>query len=191
MKNGHGIMALAAGLLLLLPLAGQAEEGITYLELEEPLRDPIPADCATWHELYPQFCVMHHQTAYEDNNDGVISACDYIYLGEDRYHIEWVGPTYLLEDFGYYEPLDTWEPGSPVCQEWMEIHPDHGRLRHVVEWEDGDQNGEVSPCDLIVFDDGTVCHVADVNLNIRVVPDGSPAGTGTWSKVKSLFGRLF
>jgi hypothetical protein len=179
-----------AGLLLLIPLVVVAQPGLTYLELEDPIRDPIPADCSTWHELYPNFCAPRHQSGYEDNGDGIVSACDYIYLDGERYHIEWAGPTYTL-DQAWYEPLEWWEPGNPYCQEWIEIYPDHGVIHHVTDWEDGDQSGDVSPCDMIMFEDGTWWHVADVSLNIRVVPDGSPAEQGTWSKVKSLFSRLF
>lgn len=191
MKKCHGIIALAAGLLLLIPLAGLAQTGITYLELTDDLREGITPDCSTWHELYPQYCIDHHQTSYEDNGDGEMSVCDYIYLDGERYHIEWVGPTYTLDDLGYYEPLEWWEPGSPICQEWIEIYPEHGTIHHVTGWEDGDGSGDVSVCDMIVFEDGSAWHVGEISLNIRVVPDGSATATGTWGKVKSLFSKMF
>lgn len=181
---------LAAGLLLLIPAIGSAQDGSIFLDLNEPLREGIPADGSTWHELYPMFCMDRQQTQYEDNGDGIMSHCDYIYLDGERFHIEWVGPTYYLDCDIIMEPMGESNPDGPICEEWIEIHPQHGAIRHVVGWDDNG-DGVVSPCDVIFFHDGLMCHVADVGTNIRVNPDGSAASESTWGKIKGLFKNLF
>lgn len=64
-----------------------------YLDLEMPggKIEQIPANCSTWHELYPGYCNPHHQDGWEDNGDGVISACDYVLIGGVWCHIDRVG----------------------------------------------------------------------------------------------------
>jgi len=181
---------LLGGILLLVPVLGSAQEGSIYLDLQDSLRVGIPGDCSTWHELYPMYCTPHHQTQYEDNGDGSMTPCDFIYLDGDRFHVEWVGPTYYLDCEIITEPVGDSNPGDPVCEEWMEIYPQYGAIRHVVGWEDNG-DGIVSACDVIYFGDGLVCHIDEVGTNIRVNPDGSAAGESTWSKIKGLFNHIF
>ena len=49
----------------------------TYFELMgSPTRDVVPPDCADWHELHPNFCIVHHQDLYEDAIDQFEHALD-------------------------------------------------------------------------------------------------------------------
>lgn len=158
-----------------------------YMELQEPTRTGIPADCSTWHELYPAFCTPHHQDFYSDNGDGVMSACDEIVLDCTCYHIDWVGPTYVLDYVGqisYWEPVDP-VSGDPTCQTWHQVHPEFCQTGHVDMWDDMDQSGSVTPCDFVTIA-GLVYHVADVNVNIRVSPT-SPVEQASWGRIKGLF----
>ena len=186
---------IAAGLLasLVLPAAAQT----IHLEfVGAPGRADVPVTpvCSTWHELYPSFCLNHHQDGYADDGDGFISACDWIVLDAVNCHIDWVGPTYHLVSITdqrlemYLEPQEGAPGRNPVCETWHEVYPDYCVLRHVDGWEDNG-DGSLGPCDIIYFA-GEPWHLADVGLNIIVTPE-SPVEEGTWSGVKRLFSTLF
>lgn len=162
----------------------------------------IPADCATWHELYPAFCLYHHQDAYGDNGDGVVSACDGIKLDGACYHITHVGPTYWTTCYPpdgsnpytvVFEPVET-TGGNPVCEIWHEVYPEFCNTIHVDSFHDGDANGRVSVCDEIdvVGDTGAVTyyHIDEIRLDITIVPGPTPVEKSTWGKIKSFFEGL-
>jgi hypothetical protein len=44
--------------------------------------------CETWHEIYPFFCTPRHIDAWEDNQDGVLSVCDIVWMNEVPCHID-------------------------------------------------------------------------------------------------------
>jgi hypothetical protein len=166
-----------------------------HLDLATPgprLPGGIPADCSTWHELYPAFCALHHQDSFEDNGDGLLSPCDFIELSGIRYHIVWVGPTYFLQNLGdgglaTFEPT-TPQPGNPTCQIWHDIGPSSFcQERHVDNWDDSDQSGDVSACDVVILN-GKPYHVERVGLNIIIEPaDPTSVEQNTWGRIKSLF----
>ncbi len=165
-----------------------------HLELMNVTRDPIPPDGSNWHELHPMFCAMHTQDAYEDNGDGVISACDNINLIDDTgalhgWHITWVGPTYYLvnvvnpEDFGYLEPTEPQGGGDPTCEWWVEIYPNFGVQWHIDAWDDNG-NGVLDECDFVSLG-GETYHVERIGLNILAEP-GDPVSSEqkTWGQLK-------
>ena len=145
----------------------------------------LPANCSTWHELYPSFCLPHHQDDFTDNGDGVLSACDYIVLDGIRYHVDWVGPTYELEygSPGYWEPIDTGT--NPICQTWHQVHPQFCVTGHVSDWADANGNGIVDACDY-VWINGMTSHVVAVRTNIRISVT-SPTEPSSWGLIKNLF----
>jgi hypothetical protein len=82
------------------------------------ITDPIGTQ---WHELYPLFCRHYHLSSWEDNGDGVLSACDQIDMyekpdGEVRwYHVENVTITLFVtpsENIFVENGLDS--PQSPL-----------------------------------------------------------------------------
>ncbi len=158
----------------------------------------IPGTCTTWHELYPNFCVDHHQVAFGDNGDGVLSVCDCIQLDNMYLHVDWVGPTYVLEEVQtggqtWWEPDQdpVHDPGNPICEMWHQVAPVFCGLGHVDDWLDENGDQVVSPCDILIID-GITYHVFDVALNIQVsdsVP--TPNEKSTWGKIKQVFGRIF
>jgi hypothetical protein len=155
---------------------------------------PVPPVCESWHELYPNYCVVHHQDDYDDSGDGFISPCDRIVLDGETCHIDWVGPTYHLlgtpggRDEMYLEPQDGAWSRNPVCETWHEVYPAFCTDRHVDGWEDNG-DGVLSPCD-VVFVGGRPWHLESVGVNIIVTPE-SPVQQGTWGRIKQLFGTLF
>ncbi len=175
------------------------------LPQEGATRD-IPPDGSTWHELYPTMCIMHSQTGYDDNGDGFVSECDYIYIDGVRFHITWAGPTYVLEtgptedgrppvQEKFVEPTGFIGPDgrNPICEIWHEVWPEYCLEWHVEDWEDnGDQ--QVTPCDWVLIWDGfgepQQWHVVEVNQNIIAVPD-SPVEESTWGRIKGFFSDLF
>jgi hypothetical protein len=194
----HGTIVLIGMVALItLPLSVFAQPTELHFSLESEAggKQGIPGNCSTWHELYPAYCASHHQVNYEDDGDGAVSVCDHITLTDPnglpvRYHITWVGPTYYL-DCGTYEPTDPASGGDPYCEIWHQVYPDYCSQHHVDGWEDADSSQTVTPCDFVMID-GTWCHVVDVALDIKVVPDpGSPAEPNAWGRIKSFFSQLF
>lgn len=158
-----------------------------YMEYQGTPFRALPANCSTWHELYPSFCLPHHQGGYSDNGDGVVSACDNIVLDGITYHIDWAGPTYVLD---YYGTKSYWEPvghtgADPRCSTWHQVHPNFCTAGHVDSWEDGDGSGTVTACDYVTVA-GVVYHVQSVQLDIQISVT-SPVDQASWGKIKSLF----
>jgi hypothetical protein len=185
MRNCFAVVAVACVLAVAAPCAAQL-----YLEFAgSPIRDNVPADCSEWHELWPSFCVIHHQDAYEDNGDAAVSVCDVIILNGTRYHIDWVGPTYELENV-FTGEHSWWEPtGDPYVDPWHQVAPLFCLTMPVMEWLDENQDGMLSECDL-VFIGGAQHHVAAIKLDITVTEEPSPTDHATWSTIKSLFGTF-
>jgi len=189
-KRYHWILAVL-GLLILLPAGAFAQDKVLELDLLPGGPEPIPPDCSTWHELWPSFCASSHQDSLEDNGDGLLTACDYIYLDGQRFHVDWVGPTYYLNCDILIEPSD-YQEGDPICQTWIEVTPNYGALWHVDDWVDNG-DGVVSVCDDIIISGGAsgevlTCHIDDIRTNIRVTGDPTATEESSWSQFKSLFG---
>lgn len=167
----------------------QISPDMRFLELVEPLRAPIPANCSNWEELFPTPGLISHQDEYVDaDGDGEINFCDYIILDGEPFHIEWVGPTYYLE-CGIFEPYDNPDPTGedPTCETWIEISPNHGELWHMSEFQDNG-DGVISPCDYVRIGD-QLCHIMDIRLNIRARPgDPTPNEHKAWGEVKDQYG---
>ncbi len=180
------VVALVAVVALAAPAGAQL-----HLEFAgSPIRDAVPGICSEWHELFPNFCTIHHQDGYEDNGDGVVSVCDVIILSGTRYHVDWVGPTYELEEIAtgahvYYEPTELPPPTNPFCSIWHQVAPNFCLAQHVDEWIDNG-DGVLSECD-IVWIGGLEYHVASINLDITVTEEPSPVSNATWGAIKHLF----
>ncbi len=179
-------LSLLAGLTVLVCGASLAvAQPDNYLELVDPAKSPIPANCSVWEEYHPNPGVLHHQDDYVDGSgDGEVAFCDYIMLDGVWHHIEWVGPTYHLE-CGVYEPWSNPNPTGedPTCEDWIELYPDYGNIWHVDQWDDNG-DGVVSPCDGI-FIRGQWCHITDIKLNIRTKQeDPNPNEDMSWGDVK-------
>lgn len=200
--SGAGLILVAVAVAIVLAALGRqtpparAADVQIYLDYAPPpgalTSLNIPADCATWHELYPNWCVNHHQDGYEDGDgDGQISVCDFIILDGMRYHIAWVGPTYFLSCMGEDWVVEPEDPTGqdPTCEMWHEIYPNFCAPHHVDGWIDNG-DGVVSPCDIVIVD-GVECHIDDIGLDIIVVPDPTSTETSTWGSVKNLFRDLF
>ena len=178
-----GLVAMAA------PAGAQ-----TYFELMgSPVRDVVPPDCSDWHELHPNFCIIHHQDVYEDDGDGQVSVCDFITLSGVRYHIDWVGPTYwLIEmtagDEMWCEPTIPDPGGNPTCEIWHEVAPDFCLEWHIDDWEDNG-DGVLSICDNVLIGESW-WHIEDIGLNITATETPSPVEDSTWSKIKTFFQEL-
>lgn len=79
-------------------------QGGMYLEPQDvPGRNPV---CETWHEVYPDYCLVHHVDAWEDNGDGVLSPCDMVWFADEPWHLEAVGFNIIVT------PDSPVEPGS-------------------------------------------------------------------------------
>jgi hypothetical protein len=168
-------------------LAAAVPAAAQYYMEYEGMSTRTPANCSTWHELYPSFCTPHHQDGFTDNGDGVLSACDIIVLDGIGYHVDWVGPTYVLEAYGstsYWEPVGH-TGDDPVCSTWHQVHPDFCAAGHVDNWEDNDGSGTVTVCDY-VWIGGIPYHVVKVELDIQISVT-SPVDQTSWGMIKSLF----
>lgn len=178
-----------------------------YLELVPPAQAPgvleagqggpaIPPDGSIWHELWPNFCMDHVQNSYDDaNGDNEMSVCDNFVLDGVTYHVDWVGPTYLLVPTS---GPDTWtepsldpnhNPDDPVGEVWHQVYPDFCTEFPIDGWEDNG-DGTLSPCDLI-YSGGVEYHLADVGVNVITSESGVPVRRSTWGQIKDLFHRVF
>jgi len=189
--KGSWLVGMAI-IILVLPALTVAQ---VHLELMDVPRDPIPPDGSVWHELWPAFCTNYTQDAFDDNSDGVISACDGIRLVDDAgvlhdWHITWVGPTYYIvnpsnpEDFGYLEPTEPQSGGDPTCEIWVEVFPNNGNQWHIDGWDDNG-NGVLDECDFVMLA-GETYHIEAIGLNITVEP-GEPVDneSRTWGQLKN------
>ena len=70
-------------------------------------RSPV---CETWHEVYPNYCIVHHVDGWEDNGDGFLGPCDVVELAGTPWHVEEIGFNIIVT------------PDSPVEQgSWSRI----------------------------------------------------------------------
>lgn len=156
----------------------------------------IPANCATWHELYPNYCAPHHQSNYQDNGDGVVSVCDFIYLDGVCFHIDWVGPTYYMtrltptpQTQGAAEPVATNTGEDPRCETWHWVWPNYCDEFHVDSWYDNG-NQILDACDEIDIEHATyteVWHIDRIALNIKVSLGPTETRPSTWGRLKTLY----
>jgi hypothetical protein len=179
--------------------AGGAQAQVQmHLDLQvmptKTLDNAIPPNCSMWNELYPVYGGVHHQDAYEDDGDGFISACDYIILDGSRWHIIWVGPTYFTTcghgNQHYLEPTVEQTGENPVCETWTQVYPEYGLSWHIDDWMDGNANGLLDVCDIVVIP-GEYLHIDRIGLNIIVEQATTAVEPSTWGRVKSLFNTLF
>jgi len=69
------------------------DPGFTYLHSQSSLIDLSNPVTTSWHELYPGYSNISSLNGWVDNNDDVLSPCDYIMLNETWYHVEAVTVT--------------------------------------------------------------------------------------------------
>lgn len=169
-----------------------------------PLIGPIPPAGSSWHEIHPMFCGTYTQSGYDDNGDGVVSACDRIILNGVLYHIVWAGPTYWTTcsttpggpgSTVIFEPTNPGNGGNPICQVWHEIYPNFCQQIHIDSWHD---NGDdvLSVCDVVDVQDPTglpprFYHIDRIECDITIEPVIVPVAPSTWSKVKNIINGIF
>ena len=158
------------------------EEMATDLILNEKITDPV---CTDWLELYPEFGNWYHIDGWTDNDDGVLSPCDYVDLRllqaetPETYHVENVTLTLVVNGLpGYYfEYNGTFETiydvkTNPVCTYWDEIYPGQYEDFHLGDWIDN-CNGVLDTCDDIMLE-GEWVHVEELAIDIVVKKEPSP-----------------
>jgi hypothetical protein len=64
--------------------------------------------CEFWHEVYPVFSQQHHVENWEDNGDGLVSVCDYVWINGCRWHIERIGLNIIIEPGPTSSDADSW-----------------------------------------------------------------------------------
>jgi len=129
------------------PLEWMKIELKTYYfeEMYNALKHPIQT---RWHEVYPHYSNVYTLTWWDwfldDNCNGVLDVCDYIWLLNETSGIE---ERYHVEDICYDLILNK-KIANPVCTSWHEVYPDYCQGWHLTSWED---NGDdiLSPCDQI------------------------------------------
>jgi len=182
-------------MLLALSVPASADD-ILHLELVSSARYPVPGDGSIWHELHPVFCTDRTQTGYDDNGNGEVDVCDYLWLDGIRFHIDWAGPTYHLQaqvgdSTAMAEPEGTEPGGNPTGEFWHLVYPPEKFCmeEEVTDWLDFDIDEMLSLGDR-VFLNGTWWVIVDITVNIEVHEAGSPVTESTWSRIKAFFSRL-
>lgn len=186
----------SVALLLALALAAASAVPAAALEycFEYPsgVFDPTwtPDARTEWHQVVPVYCEWYEQTGHDDADcNGQIDPCEYIYFNDQRYHVDWIGPTYKLvsvEDPSEVRMVEDHEPGGKPFI-YHEVYP---TFCNAIETD----SPLVQACQEVQIiyptEDCGTWHVAEVNTNIRATPDMSPAQPSTWGKIKALFQRL-
>jgi len=156
------------------------------------LSDPVGT---SWHELYPTYCTGYTIADWTDNGDGNLSSCDYIQLGTDWYHVEYVtvtiritgtdkGKLYnkFLESMGWEAYYDV-AIADPKNVTWHEVYsnytgtpPDPSyefcRAYNITAWDDVDTSGDINAGDKITTNidpgPGPTFDVVDVATDIII-----------------------
>ncbi len=148
-------------------------------EMYNALKHPVDT---LWHEVYPDYSNLYALTWWDwwedDNCNGVLDVCDYIWLYdyqtgiEDRYHVEDICYDIILNK-KIMDPRCTW--WYEVARAPYSLEPPFN-LHHLTSWEetaDDPYPGRLSPCDQIdMYDEESGetkwYHVDRVTLTLNV-----------------------
>jgi hypothetical protein len=166
------------------------------------LTDTTGLVCTWWRQLW-ECGNLYHIIEYEDNNDGVISTCDYIKVElteaygqqlpdpiESWLHIEWVTLTLKLRKIGFSDSMFVEFSGgidslarvvgqNPICTWWHEVWPEECKWWHIEDWKDN-TSGSLDICDTLkIVHSGPPpetlwVHVEDIATDIWVVSQDPP-----------------
>jgi hypothetical protein len=67
---------------------GRQEKYLEPRDIPPHGRNPM---CQMWHEVYPEWCGEWHVDGWEDDGDGVVSVCDWVFIADAMWHIEEIG----------------------------------------------------------------------------------------------------
>lgn len=164
----------ALALLVSLPAVAQetAPAQRIHLDLDSHADLAVGWACTNWHELWPSYCAIWHLDKIE--GDGRLKACNFAWFNGQRFHIDWVGPTYFLDCLGIIaEPAGdptADELADPVGDVWHEVQPEYCTEHTVTGWDDADGSGNVSECDIVILNGSLVCHVRRVSTDVIISP---------------------
>jgi hypothetical protein len=120
-----------------------------FEEMYEALKYPVQT---RWHEVYPNYSNVYTLTwwdwLYDDNCNGVLDVCDYIWLMNEKSGIE---ERYHVDDICYDLILNK-KIMDPRCTYWHELYPDYCEEWHLTSWEESPEDPyphRLSPCDQI------------------------------------------
>jgi len=150
----------------------------SYEEMYAALSWPVQT---TWHEVYPNYCNIYTLTWWDwmedDNCNGVLDVCDYIWLLngttgiEERYHVDDICYDIILNK-KIMDPR--WTRYNPAL--WHEVYPDYCQEWRLTSWEelpDDPYPGRLSPDDQIdmnntMTEEKRWYHVSRVTLTLKV-----------------------
>ena len=131
--------------------------------------------CTPWLELYPSYGRLYHCVGWEDTNgDNKLSPGDQINMVEEDtgelawYHMDEGTVTIFVTKAEYFYGLYAdiyglyaeFEGGyefmdnaikQPISTWWYEVWPNYSKRYHLTSWEDTNEDGVLSPCDLIAL----------------------------------------
>jgi hypothetical protein len=143
-----------------------------YLSATDASLVPLQIDLANpvgthWHEIYPTYSQEFDIVGWDDNGDGILSACDTIDLGTGiDYHVDQVTTTIWFtikagDPYGWdgmemaVEPEEPASelPGSPIGTMWHQIFPPdlYSLTFEITSWDD-DGSGVFDPSDQFDFE---------------------------------------
>jgi len=149
-----------------------------FEEMYNALKHPIQT---RWHEVYPNYCNVYTLTwwdwFWDDNCNGVLDVCDYIWLLnetsgiEERYHVDDICYDIILNK-KIMDPRG-WHGRGTI---WHELYPDYCQEWRLTSWEEPFEDpyaGRLSPNDQIdMFNEATGetkwYHVDRVTLTLEV-----------------------
>ncbi len=161
-----------------------------------PAELPPRPDCTTWHEAWPEYCLVVHQDGYEDDGDGDMTPCDHITINGIRYHVEQKLLTYHVNDVDdpeYFAKFagEVIPGGNPIGETWHEIYPDYCKEWYIEDWLDNG-NGQFDACDIVVSG-GKEWHLNAITPGLLVdvgVPSTGRTGTLALIAILALTGLI-
>ena len=166
MRKLLGLLLLSAGLLSTPILAA---DGAMVLERSSAYTESLET-CDNLHQI--RTCAEFHFTkippmlrgqAQDTSTFGSVGST--VYLNDQPYRLEWVGPGYYLDN-GAIVHARKGMAGS----QWVEIYPENGRVYEGASLQDTNLDGIPGVADLLDLGFGGAARIVDVRLNVRVVP---------------------
>jgi hypothetical protein len=159
-----------------------------YLHSKTPV-DPYNPVGSSWHELYPTYCDIYDVLEWEDNGNGILDYCDYLWMDDAMwYHVEDVTLTLWLDSKGPEDSMyidydcceDEIPPYDPVPwpdaigTQWHEIYPVFCNRYQITDVVDNG-DGVLSVSDQITLvdkDTGVITewHIVEMDIDIIVTP---------------------
>jgi hypothetical protein len=113
-----------------------------------------------WHEIWPTFSTAWEMTSWVDlDGDGMLSvkdSVDFNGVSDQKYIVEWIGPTIIVDvdtylEYMSFDKADMSDITDPVGTAWHEVYDTYSTTWIVISWTD-DGDGILGAGDQLVLE---------------------------------------